>query len=367
MHEDLLQKTLSQQEFDDRFTELHQQLWGSTEFRFDDVTQHVFAPPKGWFQADHSFFHDGENWHLYYVTGDMSLTEEWISLFDKNKHAAAGKICLEPGNGHAQGKSLFELAFVENVCFESQGPFDISSRAVCSLFRHQEDFGMLYDVRGEQGELMSLAWSQDLHTWTLSEKNPVLAPPPWAHPEGAFKDPHVMAWKGAYLIYAVAWTQDGQVGVCLFTTEDWQTFYDQGMVFTIPPALRGTFGLESPQVVHHDGMWHLFYTWGPGLWHAVSPSPTGFQAGMEESHHRKVMRGPYLMGPFHATELVQDGSKWWLTTDRKEETRRLNREAGRLCPRGSYADEKTLEEGIYLAAVQWMGDQPILEKPNRDS
>ena len=60
------------------------------------------------------------------------------------------------------------------------------------------------------------------------------------------------------------------------------------------------------------------------------------------------------MGPFHATELVQNGSKWWLTTDRKEETRRLNREPGRLCPRGSYADEKTLEEGIYLAAVKWM-------------
>lgn len=363
MNEDILGKTISQEEFDNRFVELHRQLWCSTEFSFNEVTQHVFSPPKGWFQADHSFFYDGENWHLYYVTGNMLLTEEWGTLVGEGKHEAAGKMCFEPGNGHALGRTLFDLSFIENVCFDSQGGFDTASRGVCSLFRHDERYGMLYDVRGTQGELLSLAWSDDLHTWTLGNTNPVLGPAPWANPKGAFKDPHVMEWNGIHLIYAVAWTRNGQVGVCLLTTDDWETFHDHGMVFTTPPSLRGTFGLESPQVVHHDGMWHLFYTWGPGLWHAVSPSPTGFQADTEESNHRKVMRGPYLMGPFHATELVQDGDQWWLTTDRKEETRRLNREAGRLCPRGSYEDEKTLEEGIYLSSVKWVGDRPVFEKP----
>jgi hypothetical protein len=293
----------------------------------------------------------------------MSLTEQWAALVAAGDVEAAGKLALEPGNGHAVGKSLFELNFVENVCFESQGAFDAASRGVCSLFKHKDNYGMLYDVRGDRGEQLSLAWSDDLYTWTLSDANPVLAPPSWAHPRGAFKDPHIMVWNGVYLIYVVTWTKNGHIGVCLFTTDDWKTFQDHGMVFTTPPAMRGTFGLESPQVVHRDCMWHLFYTWGPGLWHAVSPSPTGFQAGVEESNHRKVMRGPYLMGPFHATELVQDGDDWWLTTDRKEETRRLNREAGRMCPRGSYEDEKTLEEGIYVAGVTWDGDRPVLEKP----
>ena len=362
---DYLNATLSQEEFDDRFITLHRQLWCSPEFRFDDVTRHVFAPPEGWFQADHSFFHDGETWHLYYLTGNMKVTEEWAALVAAGQHEAAGKLDLEAGNGHAVGRSLFDLTFVEQVLFESQGPFDSASRGVCSLFQFRNRYGMLYDVRGDEGELLSLAWSNDLFRWTLSDSNPALRKPGYANPRGAFKDPHVVEWNGVYLIYLVAWTRDGHVGVCLYTTEDWETYRDHGMVFTTPPAMRGTFGLESPQVLHRDGLWHLFYTWGPGLWHTVSPSPTGFHAEEHESHHRKVMRGSYLIGPFHATELVRDGDAWWLTTDRKEETRRLNREAGHMAPRGSYEDEKTLEEGIYLASVTWDGDRPVLGMPER--
>ena len=33
-----------------------------------------------------------------------------------------------------------------------------------------------------------------------------------------------------------------------------------------------------------------------------------------------------------------------------------------LCYRGSYADEKTLEDGLYLAEIVWKGDQPLLRK-----
>ena len=363
-HKDALKPTLSQEEFDARFIALHRQLWCTPEFKFDEVTRHVFALPDGWFQADHSFYHDGENWHLYYITGNMRMTGKWSALFLAGKHEEAGKLKLEAGNGHAAGRSLGELSFVENVLFESQGSFDAASCGVCSLFKYQGKYGMLYDVRGDQGELLCLAWSDDLNTWTQGDSNPVLHKPPYANPRGALKDPHVMEWNGLFLIYLVAWTKNGHVGVCLYTTEDWETFHDQGMVFSTPPAMRGTFGLESPQVVHRNGMWHLFYTWGLGLWHCVSPSPTGFQAEEHESNHRKVMRGPYLVGPFHATELVQDQNDWWLTTDRKEETRRLNREAGRMCPRGSYEDEKTLEEGIYLSSVTWDGDRPVLQSPS---
>ena len=362
-HQDAIQPTLTREEFDDRFITLHRQLWSTPEFRFDDVTRHVFRPPEGFFQADHSFLHDGKNWHLYYITGDLKMIEEWSELVVAGRHEEAGKLKMEAGNGHAVGRSLGKLSFVENVLFESQGDFDAASCGVCSLFKFDNKYGMLYDVRGNEGELLCLAWSNDLHSWSQGKSNPVIRKPPYAHPRGALKDPHVMEWNGVYLIYLVAWTKNGHVGVCLYSTHDWENFHDHGMVFTTPPAMRGTFGLESPQVIHRDGLWHLFYTWGPGLFHSVSPSPTGFHASEDESNHRKVMRGPYLIGPFHATELVTDGDNSWLTTDRKEETRRLNREAGRMYPRGSYADEKTLEEGIYLSSVTWDGDRPVLNKP----
>ena len=125
--------------------------------------------------------------------------------------------------------------------------------------------------------------------------------------------------------------------------------------------LRGTMGIESPCVVRRDGLWHLFFTFGPGLWHSVSMSPTGFVASRSTTWD--VGTGFYFMGPFHATEVLEDRGRWFLTTDRKEETRRLNRVAGRLCYRGSYEDEKTLEEGIYLSEIEWRGDQPVFIKP----
>ena len=363
MHEDILQPTLSEADFDERFRQLHDQLWCTVEVAFDDVTSHVLAPPKGFYLVDHSFLHDGENWHMYYVTGDMTLTDQWQVHRLAGEYEEANEVTPEPGNGHAVGRTLFDLSFVENVFFESQGRFDLMSRAACSLFRFRDRYGMLYDVRGNLGEVMSLAWSEDLYAWRLDERNPVLLQPSWANPRGAFKDPHIMEYEGIYLIFAVAWTQPGEVAICLITTEDWKTFHDQGTVFQAPPALRGTFGFESPQVILRDGLWHLFYTHGPGLYHSISPSPAGFLSPPATARAGKVQRGSYFMGPFHATELVEDRGQWWLTTDRKEETRRLNRTVGRMCARGSYDDEKTLEEGLYLAGVRWEGDQPVLEKP----
>ena len=129
----------------------------------------------------------------------------------------------------------------------------------------------------------------------------------------------------------------------LATTNDWEHFEDEGAVFQSAPMLRGTMGIESPAVVQRDGLWHLFFTYGPGLWHSVSPTPRTFVASRASAWD--VGTGFYYMGPFHATEVLEDRGKWYLTTDRKEETRRLNRAQGRLCYRGSYEDEKTLGKG----------------------
>jgi hypothetical protein len=296
------------------------------------------------------------------VTGDLKLGEAWNARRRAGDYDGANRVCVEPGNGHAVGPSLDRLQFLENVFFKPQGRFDLMSRGVCSLFRHGNRYGMLYDVRGDRGEMMSVAWSNDLSNWDLSPHNPVLGPSDWCSPHGAFKDPHVMAWRDGFLIFVVAWDRAGQPCVGLFTTKDWHVFHEHGPVFRMTPALRGTFGIESPQVFVRDDVWHLFFTHGAGLWHAISPSPTGFIEG-SVARSTRVSRGAYLMGAFHATEVVQHNGAWWMTTDRKEQTRRLNRANGRMCYRGTYEDERTLEEGLYLSQLTWDHDRPMLSKP----
>ena len=349
-------------EFEERFLALHKQLFASEEFSFNEVTRHIFAPPEGMSQFDHCFVHDGHNWHLFYGTGDMRLSEEWIRRYSAGDCDGASEVCLEPGNGHALGPSLFELKFRAHVFFPPQGRFDLASRGICSIFRFGTKYGMLYDVRGENYIGMSLAWSDDLDKWELDRDNPYLSWPDWAVTNASCKDPHVMLVDGVYLIYYIVMDKQNYCCVALATTTDWKVFTDEGCVFRSAPMLRGTMGMESPCVVQRNGLWHLFFTYGPGLWHAVSMSPAGFVANRKNAWD--VGTGFYYMGPFHATEIIQgpDGD-WWMTTDRKEETRRLNRQAGRLCYRGSYEDDKTLEEGLYLSHIRWEGDQPIMEKP----
>jgi len=356
---------LGPEEFEERFVVLHKQLFASTDFAFDDVTTHVFYPPAGMYQVDHSIVHDGERFHLFYCTGDMTNTEEWIRRRRAGDLDGANEVCVEPGNGHAVGGTLSDLEFQENVFHPPQGRFDMMSRSVCSVFRCGDRWGMLYVVRGEMDGRpftgMSLAWSDDLADWELDRGNPCLGPPHWASAENTCKDPHVMMMDGIYLIYYIVMGQDGYCTLALATTTDWKSFHDEGPVFRAAPMLRGTMGVESPVVAQRNGIWHLFFTHGPGLWHAVSRNPRSFVSSREAVWD--VGTGIYYVGPFHATEVIEHRGQWWLTTDRKEESRRLNRVAGRLAYRGSYEDEKVLEEGIYLSRIRWEGDQPILVKP----
>lgn len=352
-------------EFDERFIAFHKQLFASTECAFDDVTQHVYRPPVWRYQVDHSFYHDGTNWHLYYITGDMRDNDAYIQYRCKKQWAQAAAISIERHIGHAVGASLFDLKWTHDIELPSQGSFDDLTRSNGWVFKHAGRYGMLYGVRGSDGFIgFSLAWSDDLMNWTpQSIGNPVFGPPSWAKPGATCKDVHILYHDTTYYLYYITMDTQGYCCIALMTTTDWTSFRDEGCVLRAAPMLRGTMGIESPSVIHRNGIWHLFYTHGPGLWHAISPTPTSFVA--QRDNVWAVGTGVYYMGPFHATEIVRDPQgQWWLTTDRKEQTRLLNRQAGRLCYRGSHEDEKTLEEGLYLSRIQWNGDQPILEMPD---
>ncbi len=355
--------TLNEKEFGERFLALHKQLFASTEFPFDEVATHIYEPPKGMYQVDHSFAHDGTNWHLYYVTGDMTLSDVHTSAMARGDWEVAAKNTVEPGIGHAVGRTLFELEYKEMISPVIQGDFDYITRSNGWVFRHDGRYGMIYGVRGKEGFVgFSLMWSEDLETWTPGDNNPLFGPPEWSFEGATCKDVHVLEHEGVYLLYYITMDREGYCVIALRSTTDWTSFEDHGAVFKAASMLRGTMGIESPAVIHRDGLWHLFMTWGLGLWHAVSPTPFTFIHSRGRSFN--VGTGSYLMGDFHATEVVHDlQGNWWLTTDRKEHTRLLNRQVGRLCYRGSYEDEKTLEEGLYLSRILWEGDQPILVKP----
>ena len=350
-------------QFEARFLALHRQLYASTEFEFDAVTRHIYRPPVGFYQVDHSLFHDGQRWHLFYCTGQMRNTDAYTACMAVGDWQGAARNTIEPGIGHAAGEQLDALQFVELIEPAVQGDFDLITRSNGWVFRYQDRYGMIYGVRGAGGFVgFSLMWSDDLEHWQPAGGNPILSPPAWSAPGATCKDVHVLEHEGRFLLYYITSDRVGYCCIALCTTRDWQTFEDQGAVFQAAPMLRGTMGVESPTVFFRDGLWHLFFTYGPGLCHAVSRRPDQFIQSRGSSYNVGI--GYYPLGPFHATEVFRDpGGQWWLTTDRKEQTRRLNRQAGRLCYRGSYEDEKTLEEGLYLSRLGWDGDQPILERP----
>jgi hypothetical protein len=49
-----------------------------------------------------------------------------------------------------------------------------------------------------------------------------------------------------------------------------------------------------------------------------------------------------------------------MVSTRKEEQRRLNREAGVLKYWATMEDESPLLDGLFVCEVEWKGDQPIL-------
>ena len=356
--------SLTADDFEDRFLTLHKQLFASAEFVFNDVCELVYSPPEGHYHTDHAVVHGGRQWHDFYVTGNMRIFEQYLAAFRRGDHAEAAKHQGHfAGQGHAVGPTLFDLEYKETVAFPSQGDFDIWCREHPGMFRFAGKWGMVYNTRGIGPNAVGVAWSDDLVTWEQDANNPAVTIPNWAMSEMSCKDTYVAEVDGHWLIYYVVMDANGYCAIALRSTTDWKSFADEGPVMLACSSLRGTMGLESPVVVHRNGVWHLFYTYGPGTYHAISRTPAQFVESRSE--YFKAGRGSYCMGSFHAADIFTLDGDWWLTSDRKEEARRLKREAGILAYRGTWGDEEVTEEGLYLAHLRWQGDQPILEKPKR--
>ena len=357
---------LTLDEYEDRFMTLHKQLYASTGFAFEYVCELVYSPSPGRHHSDHSIVHDGTQWHDFYDSGDARGIEAYHQATYEGRTVGLSADMFT-ALGHAVGPTLFDLEFAGEIAFGSQGEFDSVSRNTVGVFRCGRRWGLLYQVTGPMTRQIAVAWSDDLMHWEQDTDNPIFGAADWARTEtmGA-KDAFVLEVDGVYLIYSIMTDRRDFGTIALTSTTDWKHFTDEGPIWHVAISLRGTMGIESPFVFERDGMWHMLFTQGEGSHHAISRSPTFFDAELSQSRHIvSSVRSSYCLGMFHAPEMFEHDGQWWMTTDRKEEARRQNREAGRLVFRGTYGDEKPLEEGLWLTHVRWEGDQPILEKPIR--
>ena len=273
------------------------------------------------------------------------------------------------GEGHAVGPTLFDMKYHSMILTDRQGEYSLGLQGDSGIVRHDGRWVNIYSARGAKGACMCMAYSNDLFNWEYEPKNPVLWPPDWAVSPGKFGHAWMWEHQGIYLICPGCEHKSGLSAAGLISTKDFRLFRDHGPMLLIPMQMRGTRSMEATTLVFRDGLWHLFYNIGEGVWHTVSVTPDGFMGlapGRYESWTGREKFGSksYMLGRFHAERVFQDpvGGKWYMIYTRKEYQRWLNREAGLLTPRGSEADERPMMDGIFLSEIAWEGDYPVLKK-----
>lgn len=363
---EILAPTLSGKQYTERFRALHKQVYASPPFEFDAVASHIYSPPPEYHAADHCLVHDGNQWHLYYITGITKEFDNWKLARLNNDREANVKYLFEVGDGHAVGDTLEQLKFVNHVLANPRGKYALSTQCNLHVVRFQDHWVGLYQIRGPEGFSIGAARSTDLYDWIPDPDNPAFGIPKWAH-QSFCKDVHIFPWKGAFLVYYIVTGVDNLQAVGLQVTADFRHYVDIGPVYKVPLMARGTRGIESPCVFERNGIWHLFFGWGMyGAWHVVSNRPDSFHGvdpGNGSDTAELLDYGAYAFAPFHAAEIVHHQDEWFVTTTKKEQLRRQDCENRVLKYRGTYEDEFRLSHGIYMSRLRWEGDYPICVKP----
>lgn len=369
-----LKATLGDEKWSQRLATLHGQLFASEAPEFDDVMIRAYVPPEGYVLADQCIVHDGKDWHLFYITGPIQYADAWIDHMRHRRFTDARKIPYEMCDGHAVGPTLSTLRYRNDILTETQGEFALLLQGSSGVIRFEDHWVNVYTARGPGGQSLCLARSRDLDHWDLEPSNPIWRPPAYASPTSACKNAFVMRHPtyGRYLIYYCLNLNDGMTAAGLLSTTDFVRLEDHGPVFKMPTQLRGTAGIELSCVVYRQGMWHLFVGCGPGVFHAVSPSPDDFtgipgRTSFDAANRLGAQRGSYLFGRFHCIKIFEHDGRWWMISTRKEHQRWLNRQAGVLKFRGSAADESSLLGGMYLCEIKWQGDMPVPTRLTSDA
>lgn len=222
----------------------------------------VYAP-KDKYMWDAWFWNTGEEWHMFHLQSDASITP------DERHHQAE--------IGHATSQDL--VTWQEQPTALKPGPegsWDDLALWTGSIAKKDDTYYLFYTGRNHRnywGQSIGVATSPDLTNWEKYEQNPILVPsgPYCAAAEGEacnfdsipnWRDPSVH-WDEAteqYVMVLCARRDGGEskynAAIGLATSDDLLHWNLQD-----PLLSPGTFEMmETPQLVCHEGHYYLFFS-----------------------------------------------------------------------------------------------------------
>lgn len=223
-------------------------------FQTFDFDQRYLVQP-GYILKDHCLVQAaGDTFHIFYIKADQSVPE--------NETAKS--------LGHAVSLDLEHWTFRPDVIPVVPGTWeDMFIWAPHIVIKTNESGGpaeyyMFYTgVNHNWAQATGVAVSNDLYNWTKSTLNPVYTPSTtWATwDESTYsncRDPFVFRENGVWHLLTTTWTLNLEGSISHATSLNLFNWVDQGPL-VVHPGPQAWHVLESPQLHHQMGKWHLFF------------------------------------------------------------------------------------------------------------
>lgn len=267
---------------------------GAAAFQRFDFDQRYFIE-TGFVIKDHTLVTGADGtYHLFYIKADETLPE-----------ALRAKAL-----GHASSTDLKHWTLHPDVIPVVPNSWEESFVWAPHIVKTAGVYWMFYTgVNRNYAQAIGVAVSNDLFTWTKYTSNPVYKPSTtWASWDSATwsncRDPFVFQEQGTWYLTTTAWTNTSAGAISLASSSDLLHWTDLGPLL-VHPGPQAWHVLESTNLHHYGGKWHLFFTEqnAGGSSYLSAPNFTGpwdFTA-----------RQSFDAG--HAIEVFQLAGKWMLS------------------------------------------------------
>lgn len=159
---------------------------------------------------------------------------------------------------------------------------------VFKIKNKKDKYGMIYcGMDHENCQCLCYATSSDLFNWKKDNDNPILTgedlswAKKWSDGKRTrhLRDPHVLYYRGTYLLYYTALCDDMYSAVGLAASEDLKEWVDLDPCFKRDAS--SPWLTESPLVFSYNNKYYLLPSMSPGISCFVSSAPTTFHDSKE--------------------------------------------------------------------------------------